>query len=74
MAKSPKLGLTLTPASESTKKFLEFRTEMAGDSPTSNMMILDAAVGKVADRCEEYDTQPFTCGMLKSGLGAADTT
>ncbi len=74
MAKSPKLGLTLTPSSESTKKFLAFRTEMAGDSPTSNMMILDAAVGKVADRCEEYDTQAFTWGMLKNGLGAAKTT
>lgn len=70
MAKSPKLGLTLTPASESTKRFVDFRTELAGDSPESNMMILDKEVGKVIDRCEEYDTKPFTWGMLKNGFGA----
>lgn len=57
MAKSPKLGLAITPASESTKRFIDFRTELAGDSPESNMMILDTEVGKVIDRCEEYDTK-----------------
>lgn len=73
MAKSPKLGLTITPASESTKRFIDFRSELAGDSPESNMMILDAEVGKVIDRCEEYDTKPFTWGMLKNGLGTEDS-
>ena len=68
MALSPKLGLTLTPASESTKKFIDFRSELAGDSATSNMMIIDTELGKVIDRCEEYDTTPFTWGMLKTGL------
>lgn len=68
MAKSPKLGLTLTPASESTKNFKVFRSELAGDSSDSNMMILDTEVGKLKDRCEEYDTKPFTWGMLKNGL------
>lgn len=69
MAKSPKLGLTLTPSTESTKRFIDFRTELAGDSPESNMMILDEKVGGVIERCEEYDTKPFTWGMLKNGLG-----
>ena len=70
MAKSPKLGLTLTPATESTKRFIDFRDELAGDSPESNMMILDTEIGKVIDRCETYDTQPFTWGMLKDGFAA----
>ncbi len=69
MTKSPKLGLTLTPASESTKNFVDFRSQLAGDSTDSNMMILDTEVGKVKDRCEVYDTQPFTWGMLKNGFG-----
>lgn len=68
MSKSPKLGLALTPASESTKNFIDFRSELAGDSSDSNMMILDTELGRVKERCEEYDTQPFTWGMLKLGL------
>lgn len=72
MATSPKLGLALTSSSESTKKFIDFRTELAGDSPTSNMMILDTEVGKVIDRCNEYDTKPFTWGMLKNGFAPSN--
>lgn len=68
MATSPKLGLTLTPASEDSKTFLDFRTELSGDQSTSNMMILDTEVGNLKEKCEEYDTHPFTWGMLKSGL------
>ncbi len=69
MALSPKLGLTVTSASETSKPFRDFRTELAGDNATSNMMIIDAELGRVKDRCEEYDASPFTWGMLKNGLG-----
>lgn len=64
MSKSPKLGLTLTPASESSKTFIAFRTELAGDSADSNMMILDAEVGKLKEKCDA----PFTWEMMKNGL------
>lgn len=68
MSKSPKLGLTLTPATESLKSFIDFRTELAGDSTESNMMILDTEVGEIKEKCNEYDTTPFTWGKLKNGL------
>lgn len=73
MSKSPNLGLTLTAASEKTKRFADFRTELAGDAETSNMMIIDRELGKVIDRCEEYDTTPITWGNLKNGLGRTET-
>ena len=47
MTTSPNLGLTLTPSTEATKNFLNWRTEMAGDSVDSNMMILDTEVGTI---------------------------
>lgn len=56
MSKSPNIGLTLTPASESTKNFVKFRTELAGDSLDSNMMILDTEIGSVKERCNGFDT------------------
>ncbi len=71
MDKSPNLGLTLTPRGEGTKRFIDFRDELAGDGKTSNMMILDEKVGEVIDRCKAYDTQPFTWGMLKNGVKPA---
>lgn len=40
---SPNLGLILTPKSEGSKRFIDFRTELAGDNESSNMMILDKA-------------------------------
>ena len=56
MSKSPNIGLTLTPASEDTKNFKDFRTELAGDSSDSNMMILDTEIGDVKSRCDGFDT------------------
>lgn len=47
MSKSPNLSLNLTSASDGTKTFLSFRTELAGENSDSNMMILDAEFGKL---------------------------
>lgn len=69
MDKSPRLSLTLTPAAESEKRFRDFRTELAGDEPESNMMILDTAVGGAMDRLDAHDSTPITWGMAKNGLG-----
>ena len=52
MAKSPNLGLNITPESESTKRFLEWRTELAGTGSDSNMMIIDAAVAAAQDTAD----------------------
>lgn len=57
MAKSPRIGLTVTPASESSKPFLEFRTELAGDSESSNMMIIDKMIGEIQDGDAGRDTK-----------------
>jgi len=75
MSTSPNLGLTLTPESESSKRFIDFRTELAGDQSTSNMMKIDAAIKEDRDAIDalEEDTEslkttPFTWGMLKNGF------
>lgn len=69
MEKSPNLGLTLTPLSQSSKTFQAFRLEMAGDDETSNLMILDAEIAKLIARLAAYDSGAFTWGMLKDGFG-----
>lgn len=69
MAKTPKLNLNYTPAAELTKRFIDFRTELAGEDADSNMMILDTKVGEIIDKLAAYDGQPFTWGMVKNGLG-----
>lgn len=68
MALSPNIGLTLTPESEISKRFIDFRTELAGDSDGSNMMIIDAEIQAVKDRCGSLEDTPFTWGMLKNGF------
>lgn len=55
MALTPNLGLTITPLDESTKRFVDFRSEIAGDSPTSNMVIIDTEFGKLQVKIEEYE-------------------
>lgn len=57
MALTPNLGLTITPLDESTKRFVDFRSEIAGDSPTSNMVIIDTEFGKLLVRIEEYENK-----------------
>lgn len=52
MSKSPNIGLNLTPNSENTKTFIDFRTELAGDEDDSNMMIIDAEIGKISSDIE----------------------
>ena len=71
MSKSPNINLSLTPRSEGSKKFIDFRTELAGDSEESNMMIIDNEIAAIKKRCDGYDgvhEAPFTWGMLKSGF------
>lgn len=64
MAKTPNLNLNITPASESTKRFLDFRKELAGNDKESNMMILDEVVGNMKTKL----TKAITWGMLKNGI------
>lgn len=47
MSKSPNLNLTLTAESESAKKFLQWRKEMAGTDSDSNLMILDTVIAEL---------------------------
>lgn len=69
MPESPTIGLHLTPESEETKIFREWRTEMSGDDENSNLMIIDSAFKDVQDKITEIDSTPITWGMLKNGLG-----
>ena len=41
------LGLTLTPASETETNFIAWRTAINGDSGSSNMEKIDAAIGEL---------------------------
>lgn len=67
MSKSPYLELTLTPASEGDKKFSVWRTEMAGDEETSNMMLIDAKMRELAESVANIKLTAFTWGDLKNG-------
>lgn len=74
MSKSPNIGLTLTPYSESSKKFIDFRTELAGDGEDSNMMIIDSEIGILKTQAETISGTPFTWGMLKGGFSSPVTS
>jgi hypothetical protein len=58
MAKTSRIGLNVVPATEDTKKFKEWRTELAGDGDDSNMVILDSEIAKLQDRVIFSPTQP----------------
>lgn len=50
MAKqTPNFGLTLFPQSDTTTSVREFRTTLAGDSASSNMMLIDQALKDIQD-------------------------
>ena len=68
MDKSPFLALALTPTEDNQKKFIVFRTEMAGDGETSNMMIIDAVIRALSERQDSVENTEFTWGMLKNGF------
>ena len=55
MAKTPNLGLTLTGTSESdsNQTFLNWRTDMSGVGPGSNMQLIDAAYGNLRQAQED---------------------
>lgn len=67
MDKSPFLGLSLTPVSEGNKKFIVFRTEIAGDDDGSNMMLIDTAISNLSKRQGMMESAKFTWGTLKDG-------
>ena len=46
---SPTIGLHLTPETEGSKPFKDWRTEMSGDDATSNLMIIDEAFSEVME-------------------------
>lgn len=46
MGKTTNLGLHTTATNETSKTFLEYRTEMSGPNNDSNMVMIDAAIGK----------------------------
>ena len=50
MAKTSRINLNTTPATEDTKKFKTWRVEMAGDDSESNMVIIDTEIGKLQDK------------------------
>lgn len=75
MTSTPFLGLPLTPAADDQKKFLVFRTEIAGDSDNSALMKIDNAVKGIDEKADGLATHvsaiedtKFTWGMLKDGL------
>ena len=74
MNKSPNIGLNLTPYSESSKTFIDFRTELAGDSESSNMMIIDSEIEQLKTKNETISGTPFTWGMLKGGISSPTTS
>lgn len=70
MSKSPYLNLELTPESDGSKKFSVWRTEMAGDDATSNMMLIDQKMKELADSISSVKPTSFTWGDLKRGSSA----
>lgn len=56
MSKTPNISLEVTAVTDTGKTFRDFRTELAGDGPGSNMSIIDKEIGAVKERCDVYDT------------------
>ncbi len=68
MNSTPFLRLPLTPAADDQKKFIAFRTEVAGDGDGSSLMIIDAAIKDLDERTSSVENTQFTWGMLKRGF------
>ena len=52
MGKTERIELNITSAAEDTKRYKDFRLEVAGDDPNSNMMIIDREIGKLKDHAD----------------------
>lgn len=52
MAKTQRINLNITSASDDKKKFKDFRNEIAGDNDDSNMVIIDTKIGELQDDIE----------------------
>ena len=76
MPKSPNIGLELTPRTDTSKKFINYRTEMSGIEEDSNLMIIDGEIKKIHDSIDEHErdkadkAEPSTAGNL-AGLDAS---
>lgn len=46
---TPNIGLHVTPDTDTVKNVLTWRGEIAGDEPTSNMMIIDTEINNLQD-------------------------
>lgn len=80
MTNTPYLGLPLTPAADDQKKFLVFRTEIAGDTADSALVKIDNAIKTTDEKTEELSERinaveetKFTWGMLKDGFSDTDS-
>ena len=67
MDRTPILGLMVTELTDD-PAFADWRRDLAGDSPDSNMVIIDAAFGEIAGWIDPIGSAPLTWGMLKYGL------
>jgi hypothetical protein len=54
---TPNLGLHVVPESDDTKTVLQWRGEIAGDSETSNMMIIDKGIGQTNVKISEIGNE-----------------
>ena len=63
---SPNLNLVLTPLSDGDKRFIDFRTELAGDDPSSNMMLIDTAYKEICEEIGNVDND------IKDHINSAD--
>lgn len=70
MSLSPNIGLTLTPLSETTKTFQEWRRQLSGDGDGSNMMIIDREIGEIKQKFPEMVlwTQTQPAGQSNGGI------
>jgi hypothetical protein len=58
VAKTSRINLNITSASDDTKRFRDFRTELAGDADDSNMVVIDREIGKLQDKVIFSAVQP----------------
>lgn len=73
MATTPEIGLYVTPASDTTTDLIVWLQNIAGESDSSNMALIDAAVKSVREWQSRKDVTPITWGMLKNGLGGGSS-
>lgn len=82
MGKTTNLGLHTTATNETSKTFLEYRTELSGTGADSNMNIIDKAYGEMDAKIdankqtetEKFSTLDSTVSGIQSGLSQEIST